>query len=204
MKILAINGSHRPGKGTATLVNVALEEARAAGAETELIELATCDIKFCLGCNHCLRHTDCSITDDDMPRIADALKAADGIILASPNYSANVTARMKNFMDRTRYLHMVEDQLKGKVGAVIATTGLSNNGGEEAVAAMQRWLHSQQILQVTSRPEGEALGSSCLGTMYRAYEDGHVKWQRIQDDEMALKTARQLGRDMVDLINRLA
>jgi multimeric flavodoxin WrbA len=204
MKIIAINGSHRPGKGTATLVNAALEEARNAGAETEVIELAKCDIKFCIGCNHCLGHKDCSITDDDLSGIVEKMKEADGIILASPNYCSNVTARMKNFMDRTRFLHMVENQLKGKVGGVIATTGLSNCGGEEAVAAMQRWFNIQEILQVAPRPEGEVLGASCLGTMFRTYEDGRVKWQRIQDDEMALKTARQLGRDMVDLINRLA
>ena len=39
MKILAINGSHRAGKGTAALIEAALEEARAKGFETELIEL---------------------------------------------------------------------------------------------------------------------------------------------------------------------
>ena len=40
MKILAINGSHRAGQNTAFLLNLALEEAKARGAETELIELS--------------------------------------------------------------------------------------------------------------------------------------------------------------------
>lgn len=203
MKIIAINGSHRPGKGTAALIDAALEEARAAGAETELVELATCDIKFCVGCNRCLGQKTCTI-DDDMTRIMEAMKAADGIILGSPNYFANVTARMKNFMDRTRCLHMVENQLKGKVGGIIATTGLSNCGGEEAVAAMQRWFQIQEILLVQPRPEGEVLELSALGSMFRGYEDGRVKWRRIQDDEIAFKFARQLGRDMTDLIQRLS
>ncbi|MGI6590675.1 MAG: flavodoxin family protein [Eggerthellaceae bacterium] len=202
MKILAINGSHRPGRGTATLAEAALEEARAQGMETELIELTQCSIEFCSGCNRCLGSKTCSI-DDDITEIAEKLRQADGIILASPNYCANVSARMKNFMDRTRFMHMVENQLKGKIGGIIATTGLSNCGGEEAVAAMQRWFQIQEVLIVQPRPEGEVLGNFCLGTMYRAYEDGKVRWQRISDDQIALKFARQLGHDMAELIKKL-
>ena len=43
MRILAINGSHRPGKGTAALLQAALDAAQGAGAETELVELARLD-----------------------------------------------------------------------------------------------------------------------------------------------------------------
>lgn len=203
MKIVAINGSHRAGKGTAALIEAALEEARGASLETELIELSACDIAFCTGCNRCLGQKTCTI-DDDMTGIMAALKEADGIILGSPNYFANVSARMKNFMDRTRCLHMVENQLKGKVGGVVAATGLSNCGGEEAVAAMQRWFQIHEMLLVQPRPEGEVLGNGCLGTMYRSYEDGKVKWRRIQDDEIAYRFARQLGQDMAALIKRLS
>lgn len=203
MKIVAINGSHRPGKGTASLIQAALEEARAAGLETEMVELSSCNIEFCVGCNRCLGQKTCTI-QDDMTDIMAALKDADGIILGSPNYFANVSARMKNFMDRTRCLHMVENQLKGKVGGIVATTGLSNCGGEEAVAAMQRWFQIHEMLLVQPRPEGEVLGNGCLGSMYRGYEDGKVKWRRIQDDEIAYKFTRQLGRDMAVLIKKLA
>lgn len=203
MKIVAINGSHRPGKGTASLIEAALEEARAAGLETELVELSACNIEFCVGCNRCLGQKTCTI-NDDMTGIMDALKQADGIILGSPNYFANVSARMKNFMDRTRCLHMVENQLKGKVGGIVATTGLSNCGGEEAVAAMQRWFQIHEMLLVQPRPEGEVLGNGCLGSMFCGYGDGKVKWRRIQDDQIAYRFARQLGRDMAALIKKLA
>jgi hypothetical protein len=40
--------------------------------------------------------------------------------------------------------------------------------------------------------------------MFRGYEDGRVKWRRIEDDEVAFMFARQLGRDMCDLIERLS
>lgn len=202
MKIIAINGSHRPGRGTASLIEAALTEAREQGMETELVELTQCSIEYCSGCNRCLAQKTCSI-DDDITEISEKLRKADGIILASPNYCANVSARMKNFMDRTRFMHMVENQLKGKIGGIIATTGLSNCGGEEAVAAMQRWFQIQEVLIVQPRPVGEVLGNFCLGTMYRTYENDRVKWQRIEDDQIAFKFAKQLGRDMADLIERL-
>lgn len=64
MKILGINGSHRKGKNTAKMLMEVLSAARAEGAETELIELMNCDIKFCKSCNHCLQETMCSIRDD--------------------------------------------------------------------------------------------------------------------------------------------
>ena len=203
MKILAINGSHRAGKGTAALIEAALEEARAKGCETELIELSKCNIEYCIGCNRCLGKPECTV-QDDMQELYEKMKAADGIILASPNYFANVSARMKCFMDRTRPLHMTANALKGKVGGLIATTGLSNCGGEEAVAAMQRWFQIHEILLVQPRPEGEVRANFPLGTMFRGYEDGRIKWRRIEDDEIAFMFARQLGRDMAELIKKLA
>jgi multimeric flavodoxin WrbA len=203
MKIVAINGSHRAGKGTASLVELAFEEARAKGLETELIELSRCDIGFCIGCNRCLGKPECTV-QDDMQALYGKMEQADGIILASPNYFANVSARMKNFMDRTRPLHMTANALKGKVGGILATSGLASCGGEESVAAMQRWFQIHEILLVQPRPEGDVLGIAPLATMFRGYEDGHVKWRRIEDDEIGALYARQLGRDMADLIIRLS
>lgn len=203
MKILAINGSHRAGKGTAFLVETALEEARALGCETELVELSRCKIEYCIGCNRCLGKPECTV-QDDMQMLYEKMAEADGIILASPNYYANVTARMKCFMDRTRPLHMTANALKGKVGGLIATTGLNNCGGEETVASLQRWFQIQEILLVQPRPEGEVRANYPMGSMFRGMEDGRVKWRRIEDDEVAIMYARQLGKDMVELIGKLS
>src|SRR5690606_41037787 len=59
-------------------------------------------LRFCTGCNACLRQTTCAITDDDNAYLHAKMLEADGIILGSPCYFGNVTALMKNFMDRTR------------------------------------------------------------------------------------------------------
>ena len=82
MKILAINGSHRAGKGTASLIEAAFEEARALGCETELVELSKCNIEYCIGCNRCLGKPECTV-QDGMQELYEKMKAADGIILGA-------------------------------------------------------------------------------------------------------------------------
>lgn len=85
MKILAINGSHRVGENTSKLLQMALDEAAALGAETEMVDLAELDIEFCAGCNKCLFKPMCSISDD-MDELKQKMLEADGIILGSPDY----------------------------------------------------------------------------------------------------------------------
>ena len=70
---------------------------------------------ICVGCNRCLAQTSCTL-EDDMNDLYEKLRDADVVLLASPDYFGTVSARMKNFMDRTRPFHMVENVLTGKVG----------------------------------------------------------------------------------------
>lgn len=203
MKILAINGSHRAGKGTALLLRDALDEASSRGAETELVELSQLDIAYCTGCNRCLAQTTCSLSDD-MDVLFEKLKAADGILLGSPDYFSNVSARMKTFFDRTRPLHMVKNVLKSKVGGMVATAGLSTCGVEETIAVMDRFFTTHEMLVVHPRPEGPVLSSGVMATQFDGIDvDGAVKWRGIRDDSFARASARQLGADMVDLITVL-
>lgn len=53
MKIIAINGSPRKNRNTATLLNKALEGAASQGAETELIHLYDLNYKGCVSCFAC-------------------------------------------------------------------------------------------------------------------------------------------------------
>jgi multimeric flavodoxin WrbA len=204
MKIIAINGSHRVGQNTAKLCEVALDEAAALGAETELIELSQYNIDYCLGCNRCLFKTDCKIQDDDMHLIVDKMMEADGIIMASPNYFMNVTGRMKTFIDRTRPLHMTRNALKGKVGGIVTATGLDNYGGETTAAVLDRFFLTQEMLVVHPRPEGPVLSAHVTGSMMAGVKDGVPQWRRhFDDDPIAPVVAKQLGRDMVELITQL-
>lgn len=204
MKILAINGSHRAGQNTAKLLSLALEEAQARGAETELVELSELNIEYCSGCNRCLGKPMCSI-DDDMSQLKEKMLEADGIILGSPDYFSNVTARTKCFIDRTRPLHMTSNQLKGKVGGFLTMSGLDNCGAEATNAVMEQFFATHEMLIVHPRPEGPVIASSITGSLMAGMKDGKPRWRRsVDEDPIAPALARQLGKDMVELIQKLS
>ncbi len=205
MKIIGINGSHRKGRSTAALLNTVLEEAASLGASTELLELADYNIKMCLSCNKCLGKTQCSITDDDMAMIGEKLLAADGIVLGSPVYWANVSTLMKNFMDRTRYMHMVRNMLAGKVGGAVTNAGLRNGGQEFALRVMTHFLHAHGLFVVDCRDQnGMILSHEAAATLMADYRDGKVIWRKsAQEDELIIASCKQLARNMVNLIQAL-
>lgn len=205
MKILAINGSHRAGKDIAGLLNIALEEAAKLGAETELVELSQLDIKYCVGCNKCLFNTECSIQDDDMPALCEKMLEADGIIFGSPNYFSNVSGRMKTFIDRTRPMHMMYNQLKGKVGGYLSMSGLDNTGGEVTNSILDRFCATHEMTIVHPRPEGAVLASGCSGSLLAGMADGKPQWRRgYKEDEIAIRIAEQLGKDVYAMCEQLA
>ncbi|SFH11867.1 Multimeric flavodoxin WrbA [Desulfotomaculum arcticum] len=205
MKILAINGSHRKGKNTADLLNLVLEEAAALGASTELLELSDYNIKLCRSCNKCLGRPQCSITDDDMGSIGEKLLEADGIVLGSPVYWSNVSTLMKNLMDRSRYLHMVQNLLAGKVGGAVTNAGLRNGGQEATLRIMEFFLTAQGLYLVDSRnQEDPIMTSGVAGSLLADIKDGKIIWRKsAMEDEAAVLAARQLGRNMVAAIKKL-
>lgn len=203
MKVLGINGSHRAGKGTAALLQAALDSTAVSGASTELVELAQLDIEFCIGCNACLGRTSCTLSDD-MNDLYEKMRDADAILLASPDYFGTVSARMKNFMDRTRPFHMVENVLAGKVGGALATAGLNNCGGEGALALMDQWFATQGMLAVHPRPAGPPLAGGAVATGFAGLDgEGRPQWRSVKADPIGFTLARQMGAEVVELVRKM-
>jgi multimeric flavodoxin WrbA len=125
MKIIGIQSSPK-GKASNTLklLNAALEGAREAGAETELIDVTKLKINFCKGDVSCYRTGTC-FQADDYPALKEKMTAADGIIFSAPNYIDNVPAQLKVVYDRSaNFIH--EQLLDGKYGFTIVTSGSAN------------------------------------------------------------------------------
>ncbi|WNY28603.1 hypothetical protein MmiEs2_07990 [Methanimicrococcus stummii] len=99
MKIIGITASPHEKGNTATLVQKALEDAAAKGAETEHIDLAKLTINPCKGCNYCKAHDTC-VQKDDFAGVMEKFVAADGILMGSPVYFFDITAQEKVFIDR--------------------------------------------------------------------------------------------------------
>ena len=100
MKIVAFNGSPRPGGNTEVLLKEALKAAPEAGHEIRLFELNKMVIKPCQDCGGCTKTGVCIHKDDAMCGIYDAIRAADRIILASPIFFSSVSAQAKAMIDR--------------------------------------------------------------------------------------------------------
>ncbi len=136
MKVIAINGSSRKGGNTATMINTVFERLSVNGIETELLELAGRAPGGCIGCFKCFEHKDkrCAVKGDIVNECIEAMLSADGIILGSPSYFADMSAGMKALIERAGMVSRANDWMfKGKVGASIcaerragATTVLSS------------------------------------------------------------------------------
>lgn len=204
MKIVAINGSHRPGQNTAELLTLVLKETEKLGCSSELIELSDLNINFCKVCHSCLKKTQCSIRDD-MAFVEEKLLAADGILLGSPVYWINVSALMKNFMDRTRYLHISKSRLAGKVGAAVTVAGLLHGGQESTLQIMENFLYHHGLYIVDGRDhDSEVLSIGITASLMTGYQEQRKTWRRhVAEDELIRASCQQMGRNMVDLIRRL-
>ena len=120
MKVLAINSSARKDGNTAILINTVLEELNKAGIETEMIQLAGNVIEPCKSCWACVGQGNCVHRKDSFREVFEKMKEADGILLGSPVYSANVSANMQALLERAA---VVADMNPGlfthKVGAAV-------------------------------------------------------------------------------------
>lgn len=100
MKVIGINGSARKNGNTAILIRTIFEELNKKGVETELIQLADVDIEPCRACFACKGKDNCVFRKDGFAEVFSKMVEADGIILGSSVYSADVSSRMKALLDR--------------------------------------------------------------------------------------------------------
>ena len=120
MKVVAFNGSARKGGNTAVLLKQVLEEIAAEGIETELIELAGKPVPGCIACFKCFERKNrlCAVEKDIINEAIAKMAAADGILLGSPTYFADVSASMKALIERCGMVSRANgDMFQRKVGA---------------------------------------------------------------------------------------
>ena len=122
MKVIAFNGSARKDGNTAILIKQALRELEREGIETELVQLAGTRIQGCIACSECFETRDqcCVVTDDAVNEYIAKMLHADGIILGSPTYFADITPELKALIDRAGMVARANgDMFQRKVGAAV-------------------------------------------------------------------------------------
>ena len=101
MKIVAILGSPRGKSNSTALARTILQRAGEHGAECREFVLNKLQFRGCQGCETCKTKLDHCVVNDDLTPVLEAVKEADAVIMASPNYFGEVSGQFKSFFDRT-------------------------------------------------------------------------------------------------------
>ena len=186
MKVLAINGSARKDGNTDILIGRILEKLHAAGIQTEAVQFAGNIIQPCRACFACGGKENC-VHKDDFQTVFEKMKAADGMLLGSPVYSANISANMQAFLERAAVVcDMNPGLLKHKAGACFATA--RRGGALNAVDAMNHFFLSHEMFVV---------GSSYWNMVY-----GQMPGD-VRKDEEGLANIDNLAENMIWLLEKI-
>jgi multimeric flavodoxin WrbA len=189
MKVVAFNGSARRGANTAILLGYVLAELEKEGIETELVELAGAKIHGCLACRKCSVRKDrrCSQADDMGNVCIEKMDAADGILLGSPTYVADISSEIKALIDRACLVAGANGGMfRRKVGA--AVIAVRRAGAIHAFDAINHFfLITEMIIP------GSSYWNIGIGR-----EPGEV-----EKDEEGIRTMKTLGRNMAWLLKKV-
>jgi len=119
--IVLLSGSPRKSGNTDKLAAAFKKGAESAGKKVTLFQVAEMQIGGCLGCGYCFNEKGVCVQEDDMPRVLDALRKADTIVLASPVYFFSVSAQLKLAIDRI--FALLSDKPPIKQAALLLTCG---------------------------------------------------------------------------------
>ena len=134
VKIVGISGSLRPGSHSYKALKSVIERVSALGAEVELLDLRTMNLPFCNGGDDYADYP-------DVARLQEAVKSADGLILATPEYHGSVSGVLKNALDLMGF-----EELSGKVTGLISVLGgQSNSNALNDLRIIMRWVHAWVI-----------------------------------------------------------
>lgn len=187
MKVLAINGSARKDGNTAIMINKVFEELHAEGIETEMIQFSGQVIEPCKACWACGGQGNCVHKKDIFRETFEKMVKADGIILGSPVYSANISANMQAFLERAAVISdMNRGLLKHKVGAAVAAA--RRGGALNTIDAMNHFFLLQDMF---------VAGSSYWGMAY-----GRMPGE-VEADGEGMDTMKSLGKNMAYLLKAL-
>jgi len=190
MKVVAVNGSARKNGNTAMLVEAVFAPLRAAGIECEMIELRGKDIRGCTACGKCSEKKDgrCYGRKDDGNAVIEKMGSADGLILASPVYFADVSTEMKAIMDRAGYVaRSKREMFARKPGA--AVVAVRRAGAMHAFDTMNHFFGISEMVTV--------------GSSYWNIGIGREKGE-VEHDVEGMRTMTRLGENMAWLLAKLA
>lgn len=166
VKIVGIGGSLRTDSYSMQALHIAAERAKDLGAAVQVLDLKEMNLPFCDGGSDYPDYPDAEV-------LQTAVKAADALILSTPEYHGSVSGVIKNALDLMSF-----EQLSGKVtGFISVLGGQPNSNALNDMRVIMRWVHAWSI------PEQIAIGQA-----WNAFDgEGQLKDEKLSQrfDEFA-------------------
>ncbi len=186
MKVMGFNGSARKDGNTSMLIQKVFDELEAEGIETQLVNPGPKSVNGCIACMKCFKNKDghCIQTKDPLNDWLDEMKTADGIILGTPVYFAEISGQIKCFMDRSGMVARANGNMfQRKVGAGVVA--VRRAGAVSAFHSLNGYFTIAEMMIV--------------GSTYWNMGYGREKGEAMQDGE-GLQTMANLGKNMAWLL----
>ena len=184
MKVIIINGSPRQDSNTLVGLKEVQKALEEEGIETEIIDIGNQDIRGCIACRSCHESGKC-VFDDIVNEVALKFEQADGIVVGSPVYYANINATVLAFLQRLFYSSRFDKTMK--VGAAVVCARRS--GTTASLDEINRFF------TISGMP---VVSSTYWNNIY-----GNMPKEALHDEE-GIQTMRNLGKNMAFLIKAIA
>jgi multimeric flavodoxin WrbA len=189
MKVVAFNGSPRKGGNTEHLLQHVLTMIEGEGISTELIRIGGKKVHGCTACGKCFESQDqkCVIDNDFVNGCIEKMVAAEGILIGSPTYFADVSTETKALIDRAGFVGLANGGLYArKVGA--AVVAVRRAGGIHVFDTINHFFGISSMYTVGSSYWNLGMG----------LQPGEVE----QDGE-GIATMENLGRNMAWILKKI-
>lgn len=189
MKIVAFNGSPRRNGNTGILIQEMFTIFEKEGIETEIIPLGNKIVHGCTACGKCkeIQNGKCHIKNEHLNYCIGKMIEADGIIIGSPVYFADVTTEVKALIDVAGYVTRANGHLlKRKVGAGIIA--VRRGGALHTFESLNNFFLINQMI--------------VPGSSYWNFAFGRNPGDVLHDEE-GMQTIRTLAENMAWLLKKL-
>lgn len=189
MKVLGINCSPRKGGNTEILIKEVFKALENKGIETEFFQLGGKKVDGCIACMKCRKMADgrCHQKNEKINTCIEKMIEADGIIIGSPVYFADLTSEAKALIDVAGYaLRGAGNPLKRKTGA--AVIAVRRAGAIHAFDSINHFFLINEMI--------------IPGSSYWNIALGREKGDVLKDEE-GMKTMKVLGENMGWLLEKL-
>lgn len=184
MKVLMINGSPQADGNTARAIAEMKKIFDAEGVETDVMQVGNKAIRGCIGCRKCADLGRC-VFDDEVNVAAEKLKAADGLVIASPVYYANPNGTLVSFLDRLMFSRNYDVTMKVAASVAVARRG----GAASTFDALNKFITYGGFAVATSQYWNIAYGRTP---------------GQVEQDEEGMLIMRTLARNMVFMMKSIA